>query len=84
MRDGVLESFLYSPVRSAFTFGYGGMDVSKQEEFEKKMTQHRIETQRNYIADKDQRNAYPGLEERQRRKQEQEAKREQENQEMKL
>ena len=38
MRDGVLESFLYSPVRSAFTFGYGGMDVSKQEEFEKKMT----------------------------------------------
>ena len=29
VRDGVLESFLYSPVRSAFTFGYGGMDVSK-------------------------------------------------------
>ena len=29
VRDGVLESFLYSPVRSAFTFGFGGMDQSK-------------------------------------------------------
>ena len=24
VRDGVLESLLYSPVRSFFTFGYGG------------------------------------------------------------
>ena len=30
VRDGVLESLLYSPMRSFFTFGYGGTRTDEQ------------------------------------------------------
>lgn len=68
VRDGVLESLLYSPVRSFFTFGYGGPRTdAKQEQFEKKMDAKRQKAEEEYVADRDARNAYPGLEERKRK-----------------
>ena len=66
MRDGVLESLLYSPVRSFFTFGYGGtgrVDIDQQK-FELEMDKKRREAEKNYIADRDKRNKYPGLQAR--------------------
>ena len=47
VRDGVLESLLYSPVRSFFTFGYGGTqrkDID-QEKFEREMDRKRQEAE---------------------------------------
>lgn len=31
VRDAVLESFIYSPMRSFFTFGYGGLGNDKDQ-----------------------------------------------------
>ena len=42
VRDGVLESLLYSPMRSFFTFGYGGTRTdADQARFEMQMDEKR-------------------------------------------
>ena len=65
MRDGVLESLLYSPMRSFFTFGYGGTRTdADQAKFEREMDIKRAQVQANWIEDRDERNTYPGLEKR--------------------
>lgn len=65
MRDGVLESLLYSPMRSFFTFGYGGTRTdADQAKFEREMDVKRAQVQANWIEDRDERNIYPGLEKR--------------------
>ena len=43
VRTGVLESLVYSPVRSFFTFGYGGVNEEEQAKFEAKMAEDRKE-----------------------------------------
>ena len=64
----MLESLLYSPMRSFFTFGYGGTRTDEEQQaFEKVMDAKRAEAAKNYIEDRDARNTYPGLEERHRR-----------------
>ena len=60
-------------MRSFFTFGYGGVNEEEQEKFERKMDEHRKRALAEQEDDQAKRNAYPGLEERQRRKAEQEA-----------
>ena len=70
VRDGVLESLLYSRMRSFFTFGYGGLRTdSEQDQFEREMDLKRQEDQESYISEREERNKYPGLEERERRQQ---------------
>ena len=64
VRTGVLESLVYSPVRSFFTFGYGGVNEEEQAKFEKKMDEHRQRALSEQEEDQAKRNAYPGLEER--------------------
>ena len=66
VRDGVLESLLYSPMRSFLTFGYGGMKVEdSQSKFELDMDEKRRKANESFEPDRDKRNQYPGLEQRQ-------------------
>lgn len=58
MRDGVLDSLMYAPMRSFFTFGYGGELASgeQQAQFELTMDEKRRKAQESYIEDRDKRN----------------------------
>lgn len=65
VRDGVLESLLYSPMRSFFTFGYGGPRTdADQAKFESQMDEKRAKAEAEWIEDRAKRNTYPGLEQR--------------------
>ena len=55
-------------MRSFFTFGYGGVNEEEQAKFEVKMDEDRKRALAEQEEDQQKRNAYPGLEERQRRK----------------
>ena len=54
-------------MRSFFTFGYGGglRTNEEQSKFEKQMDEKRAIAQASFQPDRDARNTYPGLEERQ-------------------
>ena len=68
VRDAVLESFVYSPMRSFFTFGYGGLGNDKDQlKYELNMDELREKLSQAYTPDRMLRNKYPGLEETKRR-----------------
>ena len=66
VRDGVLESLMYAPMRGFFTFGYAGKMAAteKQAKFEMEMDEKRRKVADSYIEDRTQRNSYPGLNKR--------------------
>lgn len=61
----MLESFIYAPARSIFTFGFGGGLSTElaieQERWEKECDQKRAKIAETFIEEKNERNTYRGL-----------------------
>ena len=61
IREGVYNSLVYSPVKSFFTFGYGGTESSLPDEIEPFKAENETDTNKKVNNDP---NEYPGFEQR--------------------
>ena len=72
IKEGVLENYVYSPVRSYFSFGYQQAEEERLNE-ERKLYQEYLEKQEQFNKDQkarkhDGNNIYPGFDETERRR----------------